>query len=102
MLRKLTVRDQALAMRGGMWQECARRRVRRPERVDYAVRALTRQNTAHLSAQVRSLCGGQSTRRSDGCDPDRETDKTAVAARTGWVLFQDLVEVTRLGGDPAR
>lgn len=93
MFRKLTVRDQALALRGGNWQECARAWVRSPERIDDAVRALTRQSTVQPITQVSVLVNEQSTHDLHRCDPRREPDKTAAVARIGWVLFQDLEEV---------
>ena len=83
MLRKLTVRDQALALRGGNWQECASAWTVSPERNDDAVRALTRQSTAQQYAQVSTLSSQQSTRCSHPRCPKDEPDKTAAAAPIG-------------------
>lgn len=98
MFRKLTVRDQALAMRGGNWQECARADGCAPERNNDAVRALTRQGTAQPSAQISVHCWVQCICHSGHRDSCDKTDKTAWVARIGWVLFQDLEEVQDSGG----
>lgn len=98
MLRKLTVRDQALALRGGNWQECARACPVSPERNDDAVRALTRQSTAQPNVQVNTLSSQQSTRRSHARARKDEPDITAAVTLIGWVLFQDLEEVERFDG----